>query len=59
VPEQSVQAATGTPAASQPNTAMGTEGGPSPLPTMVFGLLLLASLGTLAYANVRTVRNRS
>jgi hypothetical protein len=38
---------------------MGSESAPSPLPTVAFGLLLLASLGTLAYANVRTVRNRS
>lgn len=54
-----MQAATGTPAASQPNTALGSDGGPSPLPTLAFGLILLASLGTLAYANVKTVRNRS
>jgi len=57
-PEQSVEAGTGTPAPSQPNTAMSVNGGPSPIPTLVFGLILLASLGTLAYANVKTVRNR-
>jgi len=37
---------------------MGVNGGPSPLPTIFFGLVLLLSLATLAYANVRTVRNR-
>jgi hypothetical protein len=58
-PEQSVEAGTGTPAPSQPNTAMAPNGGPSPIPTLVFGLILLASLGTLAYANVKTVRSRS
>jgi hypothetical protein len=57
-PEESVLAGTGTPAPSQPNTAMSVNGGPSPIPTLVFGLILLASLGTLAYANVKTVRNR-
>ena len=33
--------------------------GSSPLPTIAFSLILLASLGALAYANVHTVRNRS
>jgi hypothetical protein len=55
--EQSVEAGTGTPAASQANTA-GLFDGNSPLPTILFSLILLASLGTLAYANVKSVRNR-
>jgi hypothetical protein len=50
-PEQSVQGVVGTPAASVPDSAMGATGGPSPLPTLVFGLILLASLATLAWAN--------
>lgn len=50
----------GTPTAapSQPDTAMGQLQGPSPLPTIAFALILLLSLGTLAYANVRSVRRR-
>jgi len=35
------------------------QGGVTPIPTIVFSLILLAALGTLAYANVKTVRNRS
>ena len=31
--------------------------GSSPLPTIAFSLILLASLGGLAYANVKSVRN--
>jgi hypothetical protein len=37
---------------------MGALGGTSQVPTIVFAMILLASLGTLAWANVRTVRNR-
>jgi len=55
--EQSVKAGTGTPAASTSNTALFGDGS-NPLPTVAFGLILLASLGTLAYANVKTVRRR-
>jgi len=58
-PEQSVQGGTGTPAPSQPDTAMGVEGGPSPIPAIAFGLLLLASLGTLAWVNVKSARSRA
>ena len=54
--EQSVKAGTGTPAASTSNTAL-FENGSSPLPTIAFSLILLASLGTLAYANVKSVRS--
>src|SRR6185436_6487449 len=46
-PEQSVQGGTGTPAPSQPDTAMGAQGGPSPIPTIAFGMILFAALGTL------------
>jgi len=55
--ESSVKAGTGTPAASTSNTALFGDGS-SPLPTVVFSLILLASLGALAYANVKTVRSR-
>ena len=58
-PEGSVQGGTGTPAPSQPDTAMGVSGGPSPIPTAAFGLILLAALGTLAWANVKSARNRA
>ena len=58
VPEQSVEAGTGTPAASQPNTALGSLGG-GVLPTILFSLVLLASLSVLAVANVKAVRNRN
>lgn len=58
-PEGSVQGGTGTPAPSQPDTAMGAGGGPSPIPTIAFGLILLAALGTLAWANVKSARSRA
>ena len=54
--EQSVEAGTGTPAESTTNTALFGTGGSS-LPTIAFSLILLASLGTLAYANVKSVRS--
>jgi hypothetical protein len=38
---------------------MGFSGGTSQIPTVIFAMILLASLGTLAWANVRTVRSRS
>ncbi len=54
--EQSVEAGTGTPAATTTNTALFGNGGNS-LPTILFSLILLVSLGTLAYANVKSVRS--
>jgi hypothetical protein len=36
---------------------MGATSGSNPLPTLLFSLVLLTSLGTLAYANVRTTRS--
>jgi hypothetical protein len=55
--EGSVKAGTGTPAASTSNTALFGDGS-NPLPTIAFSLILLASLGGLAFANVKTVRRR-
>ena len=57
-PQQSVEAGTGTPAATQPNTALGvpTSG---MLPTLLFSFLPIASLGALAYANVQAMRRHS
>jgi hypothetical protein len=55
--EQSVEAGTGTPEESTPDGSLFGNGS-SPLPTIAFSLILLASLGGLAYANVKTVRNR-
>lgn len=57
-PEGSVKAGTGTPAPSLPDGAMGGTGGPSPVPTVIFGLILLVSLTTLAWVNVQAVRSR-
>jgi hypothetical protein len=56
--EQSVEAGTGTPGESQSDTAMGF-GGSNPLPTIAFGLILLASLSGLAFVNVKAARNRN
>ena len=55
--EQSVEAGTGTPGESQPDTAMGS-GGSNPLPTIAFGLILLASLSGLAFVNVKAARRQ-
>jgi hypothetical protein len=57
--EGSVLGNTGTPEPSTPDTAFGSENGPSPLPTIVFGAILLASLAALAWVNVQAVRTRS
>jgi hypothetical protein len=54
-PEQSVGGATGTPNASIPDTAAAPATGTA-LGTLGFGILLLLSLGSLAYANVRAGR---
>jgi hypothetical protein len=56
--EQSVEAGTGTPEESTADSSFfGAASGA--LPTILFSLILLASLGTLAYANVKTVRSRN
>ena len=57
-PEQSVEAGTGTPAASTPDTSLSGAGG-GVLPTILFSVILISSLGTLAYANVRAMRRHS
>jgi hypothetical protein len=57
-PEQLIEAGTGTPAATVPNTSLDGSG-PSPLPAILFSLVLLASLGTLAYTNVKMVARRN
>jgi uncharacterized repeat protein (TIGR01451 family) len=56
-PQQSVEAGTGTPAATQPNTALNAPGG-GVLPTILFSFILIGTLGTLAYTNVRVLRRR-
>ena len=55
--EQSEKAGEGTPEESQTDSALSALGS-SPLPTIAFSVILLASLGALAYANVKTVRSR-
>lgn len=57
-PEGSQLGGTGTPTASVPDTSMSSSLG-GPLATLVFGAVLLASLGALAYANVKSARNRA
>ena len=56
--DEGVEGGTGTPAESVSDGALSLNG-VGPLPTIAFSLILLASLGGLAYANVRTVRSRS
>jgi len=56
--QQGVEAGVGTPAGSMPDGAQRLDGS-SPLPTIAFSLILLASLGALAYANVKSSRNIS
>jgi Mg-chelatase subunit ChlD len=58
-PEQTVEAGTGTPAPSLPDTAVGAAGaGNSPIAPIVFGLLLLGSICSLIVGNTGAVRNR-
>jgi hypothetical protein len=54
--EQSQKAGEGTPEESQADSALSLNGS-GPLATIAFSLILLASLGTLAYANVKAARN--
>jgi hypothetical protein len=56
--EQSEKAGEGTPEESQADSALSLNG-TGPLATIAFSLILLASLGALAYANVKTVRSRT
>ncbi len=56
--EGSVGAGTGTPEESLPDGALSLSGGAGALPTIFFGFVLVASLGSLAYANVRATRRR-
>jgi hypothetical protein len=56
--EGSQKAGEGTPEGSQGDTSL-LFNGSGPLATIAFSLILLASLGTLAYANVKSVRSRS
>ena len=56
--EQSQKAGEGTPEGSTSNGALSLSGSGA-LPTIAFSLILLASLGALAYANVKSVRNIS
>jgi prealbumin domain-containing protein len=56
--EQSEKAGEGTPAGSVTNGALSGDG-TNPLPTIAFSLILLASLGALAFANVKAVRDIS
>jgi hypothetical protein len=54
--EQSVEAGTGTPEESSPDGALSLNG-VGALPTIAFSLILLVSLGGLAYANVKAARS--
>jgi hypothetical protein len=55
-PEGSVGGTTGTPRGNLPNTSVGDPVS-SPLLALVFGMLLVSSMGTLAVVNVKA-RNR-
>jgi hypothetical protein len=55
-PEGSAAGGTGTPAPSIPDTAAGVSGATGTLATLGFGLILVVSLGALAFANVRGAR---
>jgi hypothetical protein len=57
-PEGSVGGGTGTPAGSVPDTSTSMPGVGGPLATLLFGAILVASLGALAYANVAAARRR-
>jgi len=58
-PEQSVQGATGTPGGEVPNTATPPPAPGSGFPlTAAFLVLLIGSLGGLAYANVAAAKKR-
>lgn len=54
--EQSVKISTGTPEESTPDGSLFGKGS-NPLATIAFSLILLASLGGLAYANVKAARS--
>jgi hypothetical protein len=54
--EQSVEAGTGTPEESTPDGSL-FGAGSNPFATVAFSLILLASLGGLAYANVKSARS--
>ena len=56
--EEQQQGGTGTPQASLVNTAMELPNGGGTLPALLFGLVLMAALGGLAYLNVASVRRR-
>ncbi|MEP7228316.1 MAG: hypothetical protein ABI785_13190 [Gemmatimonadales bacterium] len=56
--DESFKAGEGTPGGSMPDGAQSIDGS-SPLPTIAFSLILLASLGALAFANVKASRNIS
>ena len=57
-PEEVVEAGTGTPAATVSDSSIvGEQSGP--LPIIIFGTLLVTSLGTLTYANVKAVARRN
>lgn len=53
-PEQEEEAGAGTPAATLADTSIELPGS-SPLPAILFGLVLAGSLGALGYANVKVV----
>jgi hypothetical protein len=56
--EQSQLAGEGTPEGSMSDGSLSVDGS-SPLPTIAFSLILLASLGALAFANVKAARTIS
>ncbi len=57
-PENNVEAATGTPEPSLPNSAASAPSDGNPVPAIAFGLLLMAGLIGLARLNLAAVRRR-
>lgn len=54
--EQSVEAGTGTPAGTIPDSSVASNGS-NPIPTILFSMLLLGSLTTMVVTNVKTAKD--
>jgi hypothetical protein len=55
--EQSVEAGTGTPVGTIPDSSVGSNGS-NPIPTVLFSLMLLGSLTAMVVTNVKTAKDR-
>jgi hypothetical protein len=57
-PEGNVQGGTGTPAEGIPDTAQDPSSSAQPIPALVFGVVLVLSVATLALANLKVAADR-